>query len=158
MKTILAILTLLSINAVAGTEVFRCNAEFVAPDDNDQLQIYTATMVINSDNGKETAEVTMDGNLIYSGNEVEREISEKPEIDMVQGIKDYANENPEFAKLAKQVYGNKVEDVLNNTVHSEIAGFFTDDGGALLVQHFDANKKLIATEMDLAWAGPGFCK
>ena len=159
MKSILVAMTFLALPAMASTEVFRCEGQFLFPnEDETKIEMVTGLIVVNSDNGKETISIELDGNVMAKDQEAFRENTGKPQLDMIQQIKDIAAENPLYGDAVAKTYGSKIEDTLKNTVSTTFVGYEADDMGAILGHHYDAKGALISTEISVAWIGTGLCK
>ncbi len=139
---------------------YRCVGEFITPEEESdtEMQAVTIDVVISEKNGQRVASVIFDGDEMFKDQPVQTQDNGQPKLEMIEQMVEISEEYPAYGKLAKKLYGTKINDILAKTKNTIYEGFESDDSGVILGHHYDADKNLIATEVSIAWFGTGICK
>lgn len=156
MKTLIAVL--LFVSSTAFAETFKCDAQFIIQDENNKFVTYEGVVLLKEVDGKQVMDITMEGQAIVENEPVSRGVLDRPQLDMIQQIDDFKKESPGYAKLAEQLYGDKIDNTLRGATRTTFYGFERDEIGAALGFHYNRAGQVLSTEISLAWLGTGLCK
>lgn len=157
MKMLILALTLFSMQAMASD--YHCAGEFIMLVKG-KAQAVIIDVVITEKNGQRVASVIYNGNEIFKDEPIQTRDNGEPKLERIEQMVEDSEVYLLYGKLAQELYGTKINDILTKTKNTIFEGFFRADtnSGVLLGHHYDADKNLIATEVGIVWFGMGICK